>query len=48
MMEKMSWKISMFIDGQVLALLLSPFCFQKPIWGSARQESSHPDGMGSI
>ena len=29
-------------------LLLSPFCVQKPIWGSARQESSHTDGMGGI
>jgi hypothetical protein len=30
------------------SLLLSPFCFQKPgrpIWESARQESSHADGM---
>jgi hypothetical protein len=26
--------------------LLSPLCFQKPIWGSARQESSHTGGMG--
>ena len=31
-----------------LSRLLSPFCFQKPIWGSARQENSHTDGMGGI
>ena len=29
-------------------LLLSPFYFQTPIWGSARQESSHTDGMDGI
>ena len=27
------------------SLLLSPFCFQKPIWESVRQESSHTDGV---
>ena len=30
------------------SLLLSPFCFQKPIWESVRQENSHMDGMESI
>jgi hypothetical protein len=27
------------------SFLLSPFCFKKPSWGSARQESSHVDVM---
>jgi hypothetical protein len=31
----------------LLSSALSPFCFQKPIWGSARQESSHTDCMGA-
>jgi hypothetical protein len=30
------------------SLLLSPFCFQKPIWGSVRQESSHKGGVEGI